>query len=136
MKKIKYLLLACAVAVCLAGCSDTAEEITSEDAGNSEIVEETDSKETVDSEDVVSEEESFCGDWEVVEEWGKTPFWLKYGLQGQEVKDLSQTTLFGCMTPGATVEEILSSGEYNYFYVSPSWQDRIETSDVNEILLM
>ncbi len=58
MKKIKYLLLACAVAVCLAGCSDATEEITSEDAGNGEIVEETDSEETVDSEDVVSEEES------------------------------------------------------------------------------
>ena len=134
MKKIKYLLLVCAVAVCFAGCSGATEEITSEDAGNGEIVEETNSEETVDSEDVVSEEESFCGDWEVVEEWGKTPFWLKYGLQGQEVKDLSETTLFGCMTPGATVEEILSSGEYNYFYVSPSWQDRVETSDVNEIL--
>lgn len=133
MKKIKYLLLVCALASCLVSCSD-AEEITSENAGNIEIVEESSSEETVDLEEVVSEEEAFCGDWEVVEEWGKTPFWLKYGLQGQEVKDLSQTTLFGCMTPGATVEEILSSGEYNYFYVYPSWQDRVETSDVNEIL--
>ncbi len=58
MKKIKYLLLVCAMAVCLAGCSDTAEEITSEDAGNSEIVEDGSSEETVDSEEVVSEEES------------------------------------------------------------------------------
>ncbi|MBQ3517218.1 MAG: hypothetical protein IJA29_08345, partial [Lachnospiraceae bacterium] len=125
MKKIKYILLACIIATFIAGCSDATEEITSENIGNSEIVEDGSSEETVDSEEVVSEEETFCGDWEVAEEWGKTPFWLKYGLQGQEVKDLSQTTLFGCMTPGATVEEILSSGEYNYFYVSPSWQDRV-----------
>ncbi len=134
MKKIKYILLACIIATFIAGCSDATEEITSEDAGNSEIVEDGSSEETVDSEEIVSEEEAFCGDWEVVEEWGKTPFWLKYGLQGQEVKDLSQTTLFGCMTPGATVEEILSSGEYNYFRVYPSWQDKVETTDVNEIL--
>ena len=58
MKKIKYILLACIIATFIAGCSDAAEEITSGDAGNSEIVEETDSKETVDSEEVVSEEES------------------------------------------------------------------------------
>ncbi len=56
MKKIKYLLLVCAMAVCLAGCSE-ADEITSEDAGNSEIVEDGSSEETVDSEEVVSEEE-------------------------------------------------------------------------------
>lgn len=57
MKKIKYLLLVCAVAVCLAGCSNTDEEITSEDAENSEIAEEINSEETVDSEEVASEEE-------------------------------------------------------------------------------
>ena len=58
MKKIKYLLLVCAVAVCLAGCSDATEEITSENIGNSEIVENESSEETVDSEEVVGEEET------------------------------------------------------------------------------
>ena len=136
MKKIKYLLLVCAVAVCLAGCSDAAEEITSEDAGNSEIVEDGSSEETVDSEEVVSEEESFCGDWEVLEEWGKTPFWLKYGLQGLETKDLSQTQLYGCMTPGSTVAEILTSDEYTYFnvYFSDVSNSSFSTGNAEEIL--
>lgn len=132
MKKIKYLLLICALVIGLVACSGSTNETNITD--DSEEVISMEASEEVESEESSVEEESFCGDWEVVEEWGKTPFWLKYGLQGQEVKDLSQTTLFGCMTPGATVEEILTSGEYTYFRVYPSWQDKIETSDVNEIL--
>ena len=93
MKKIKYLLLAGAMAICLSGCSSTTDEITSENIGNSEIVEDGSAEETVNSEEVVGEEEIFCGDWEVVEEWGFKPFWLKYGLQGLETKELSQTQL-------------------------------------------
>ncbi len=63
MKKIKYLLLVCALATCLAGCSDASKEITSEDAGNSEIVEESNSEasdiseEDLNNEDFVEETE-------------------------------------------------------------------------------
>ena len=136
MKKIKYLLLVGAMAICLSGCSSTTDEITSENIGNSEIVEDGSSEETVNSEEVVGEEEIFCGDWEVVEEWGFKPFWLKYGLQGLETKELSQTQLYGCMTPGSTVAEILTSDEYTYFnvYFSDVFNSNFSTGNAEEIL--
>lgn len=59
----------------------------------------------------------FSGDWDMVEESGYCPFWLKYanlGALGE--KDLGDIMIFDKFTVGASLEEMISS--YNYFRFS------------------
>lgn len=63
MKKIKYLLLVCALATCLVGCSNLAENDANEVIGNNDVIEENnfeeydDLEETENDDDFIEEDE-------------------------------------------------------------------------------
>lgn len=65
-------------------------------------------------------QEQFSGDWDAVEESGYPPFFLKYGLQGLEEKDLSGVMFYDTFAFGTSLEEMVSS--YHYYVIRNEYE--------------
>ncbi len=112
MKK-KVLLAALTLAFCLTACGGK---------------DETGAVDTV-RESAVAENETantFSGDWNAAEEAGYRPFWLKYGPQALEEKDLSDLVMFGCFTDGSPVSDILYHENFVSYCIGSNTTDDIK----------
>lgn len=77
-----------------------------------EYVESSESDEVEEPE--VPESKEFSGDWTVEEEYGYTPFWLKYsGLSALEDKDMSSLQVYNSFNCGEDLNVALA--RFNYF---------------------
>ena len=128
MKK-KLVVFALVAAMCgcmLTGCG---KEDAAGSNGGSESVEETSAVAVVDEEEAAE----FSGDYTQVEEWGYTPFFLKYGFRNAEKKDLADVVVFDCAQQGKTLEEVLRSEGF-VSYELDGQNAELETTNIDDII--
>ncbi len=89
----------------------------------------TESAEVKDTEEAVTEEivSEFSGDWEKEEEYGYSPFWLKYAnLASYGTKDLDSVVFYDKFTATNTLDEIYSMDEFCYFCYEGEYHNSYE----------
>ena len=77
--------------------------------------------------DTQEETTGFSGDWKEKEEFGYSPFWLKYANLGAlEEKDLSDVMFYDKFTFGTELKDMFAS--YNYYWFNTFLGEHIENS--------
>lgn len=133
-KKWKKLgIMALTMSLLLSGCSNggTNSNDSNSSGGTSEFL--TDSEVSA-FEDTETAKEAFSGDWEAEEEYGYSPFWLKYADFGSmEEKDFSDVMFFNKFSFGTDLMGILSG--YSSFDVFDAYgSGLLKQSSLEDIL--
>ena len=102
-----------------------------------DMVEHSVDTEMADTEDPATDTQEeiteFSGDWKEKEEYGYSPFWLKYANLGAlEEKDLSDVMFYDKFTFGTNLKDMFAS--YNYYYFNTFLGEHIETSSLDEVM--
>ncbi|MDE6024612.1 MAG: sigma-70 family RNA polymerase sigma factor [Lachnospiraceae bacterium] len=83
--------------------------------------------------DTKEETTEFSGDWDTTEEYGYSPFWLKYANLGAlEEKDLSDVMFYDKFTFGTELKDMFAS--YNYYWFNTFLGEHIETNSLNDVM--
>ncbi|MGN0495299.1 MAG: hypothetical protein ACI4GW_03660 [Lachnospiraceae bacterium] len=101
---------------------------------NQDLVKDEGTEQSVEQQADSEEENTFSGDYTQPEEWGYSPFWLKYGLEGMEKKDLSTLTIFDCVTDGLSLNDVLHSSEFTYYELHYSYSTQAESDNIDDII--
>ncbi len=139
--KVKIAIGAVVAAVVGVGAFVLIKNNKSDEASDSktatDMVEHSVGNELVDTEeptaDTQEETTEFSGDWDTNEEYGYSPFWLKYANLGAlEEKDLSDVMFYDKFTFGTNLKDMMAS--FNYFSCHTFLGDAIETYSFDELL--
>lgn len=131
MKKRMAVLgiMALTLGAVLTGCGGKSSGIDNVSDGDANVTEEQGSM------DEEKAESTFSGDYTVEEEWGYTPFWLKYGLRDTEQKDLSSLVLFNCVSDGMPLNDVLHTDAYKYYKASDFYGSvLLESDNIEDII--
>lgn len=127
-KRKLFAVFTFVLGVSLFGCGKKEKQDAVQGEGTVQsVAEQSDTEKPKDTE----EENSFSGDYTQPEKWGYTPYWLKYGLDGSEKKDLSTLTIFDCVTDGLSLNDILHSPEFTYY---KRGNGKTESDNVDDII--
>lgn len=129
-KRKLFAVFTFVLGVSLFGCGKKEKQDAVQGEGTVQnVVEQSDTEKQTDT----KEENSFSGDYTQPEKWGYTPYWLKYGLDGAEKKDLSTLTIFDCVTDGLSLNDVLHSPEFTY-YEFTYYGAKTESDNVDDII--
>lgn len=129
-KRKLFAVFTFVLGVSLFGCGKKEKQDAVQGEGTVQsVAEQSDTEKPKDTE----EENSFSGDYTQPEKWGYTPYWLKYGLDGSEKKDLSTLTIFDCVTDGLSLNDVLHSPEFTY-YEFRDYGAKTESDNVDDII--
>lgn len=129
-RKLLFTVFTFILGVSLFGCGKKEKQDAGQNEGPAQnVAEQSDTEKPKDTE----EENSFSGDYTQPEKWGYTPYWLKYGLDGSEKKDLSTLTIFDCVTDGLSLNDVLHSPEFTY-YEFRDYGAKTESDNVDDII--
>lgn len=128
--KLLFTVFTFVLSLSLFGCGKGEKQNAVKDEGTIQSAEEQPGTEKQTDKE---EKNSFSGDYTQPEKWGYTPYWLKYGLDGAEKKDLSTLTIFDCVTDGMSLNDILHSSEFTYYELYLSSM-RAESDNIDDII--
>ena len=129
-RKLLFTVFTFILGVSLFGCGKKEKQDAGQNEGPAQnVAEQSDTEKKTDT----KEENSFSGDYTQPEKWGYAPYWLKYGLDGSEKKDLSTLTIFDCVTDGLSLNDVLHSPEFTY-YEFRDYGAKTESDNVDDII--
>lgn len=121
--KLLFTVFTFILGVSLFGCGKKEKQDAGQNEGPAQnVAEQSDTEKKTDT----KEENSFSGDYTQPEKWGYAPYWLKYGLDGSEKKDLSTLTIFDCVTDGLSLNDVLHSPKFTYYELKGYESDNID----------
>lgn len=130
-KRKLFAVFTFVLGVSLLGCGKKEKQDAVQGEGTVQsVVEQSDTEKQTDT----KEENSFSGDYTQPEKWGYTPYWLKYGLDGAEKKDLGTLTIFDCVTDGLSLNDVLHSPEFTYYELHFSYTTKSESDNIDDII--
>lgn len=122
-RKLLFTAFTFILGISLFGCGKKEKQDEGQNEGTVQgMVEQSDTEKPKDT----KEENSFSGDYTQPEKWGYAPYWLKYGLDGSEKKDLSTLTIFDCVTDGLSLNDVLHSPKFTYYELKGYESDNID----------
>lgn len=116
-----------------AGTTDSAQETSVENSKTNEKATENEEASEDTSGASAASADAFSGDWNEKEATGYSPFFLKYGLQGVDVKNTDDVQMYGLFTLGQCedLKSILSN--FNYFVAKDIYVSR-KYSSADELI--
>ena len=130
-RKLLFTAFTFVLGVSLFGCGEKEKQDAVQNEGPAQsVVEQSDTEKKTDT----KEENSFSGDYTQPEKWGYTPYWLKYGLDDTEKKDLSTLTIFDCVTDELSLNDVLHSPEFTYYKLRSYGSNSYESDNIDDII--